>query len=135
MIITESEIRVRYGETDMMGFAYHANYFAWFEVARIDFLDKIGIPYQTIEEKGYRLPVLEANARFIKPVLFDYQLTIKTIIREKPRVKIKIDYEVYNHDKLHCSGYTRHGFINFDGTPLRPPSEFIDRVDTCWKEV
>ncbi len=129
MIESTTEIRVRYAETDKMSIVYHGNYFAWFEVGRVCLLDEVGLPYREIEASGYRLPVLEATARFHRPASFDDRLTIKTYIREKPLVRMNIDYEVWNGKTLICTGATRHAFVNKNGAPARPPADFTKRIE------
>ena len=61
---TSTEIEVRYAETDGMGVVYHANYLVWFDVARTEFLQELGFPYDKIEEQGYMAPVLEAHVNY-----------------------------------------------------------------------
>ena len=67
MLSASVDIRVRYKETDQMGVVYHANYFTWFEIARIELLDQMGCPYLDLEKKGYLLPVLTCSASFQSP--------------------------------------------------------------------
>ncbi|MFT5837368.1 MAG: acyl-CoA thioester hydrolase, partial [Candidatus Azotimanducaceae bacterium] len=71
MIHTISTIRVRYAETDRMDVVYHSNYLIWFETARIQMLDQIGIPYREIEARGLFLPVLTVSAEYKRPARFD----------------------------------------------------------------
>ncbi len=100
MITTEIQIRVRYGETDRMGFVYYGNYATYFEVARVEALREMGVSYLEMENGGVSLPVLEYKIKYLKPAFYDDQLTIKTIIRELPGVRIKFEYETYNQDKV-----------------------------------
>lgn len=100
MISTEIQIRVRYGETDRMGFVYYGNYATYFEVARVEALREMGVSYLEMENGGVSLPVLEYKIKYLKPAFYDDQLTIKTIIRELPGVRIKFEYETYNQDKV-----------------------------------
>ena len=97
---SQTEIRVRYEETDQMGVVYHAKYFSWFEVSRIQLLDEIGQPYKQLEEKGYFLPVLSCSASFIKPAHFDDRLLIDTNAFFVSSIKLAIEYEVYRDDEL-----------------------------------
>ncbi len=98
MINTEVQIRVRYGETDRMGFVYYGNYAVYFEVARVESLRQLGISYKDMEDGGISLPVLEYKIKYLKPAFYDDQLTIKTRIREMPGVRIVFNYETYNQD-------------------------------------
>lgn len=125
MIRTESQIRVRYQETDAMGIVYHGNYLTWFEIARIEMLDTLGIPYKSLEDQGFMLPVLEAHARYLAPARFDDRLTIACLIKDMPRLKIRIEYEVSCQDKLLTTGHTLHAFMDKDGYPIKPPESFM----------
>ena len=98
MINTEIQIRVRYGETDRMGFVYYGNYATYFEVARVEALRTLGVSYRDMEDGGVCLPVLDYKIRYLKPAFYDDQLTIKTTIKEMPGVRIKFDYETYNQE-------------------------------------
>ena len=126
MIENETSIRVRYVETDAMGFAHHANYLAWFELARIEFMDALNMPYKDMEKEGYLLPVLAANLRYKKPAYFDDQLTIICRSKEKPRIRLKMEYEVLRGETLLATGSSEHAFMNPEGQPIRPPKKFLD---------
>lgn len=128
MITSVLDVRVRYAETDQMGFVYHGNYFTWFEAARIQMLDDMGIPYKTIEAEGAFLPVLTAHADYRMPATFDDRLKIHTTITEKPRLRIRIDYRVTRADEELATGYTLHAFIDNEGRPTRPPKAFTVAV-------
>ena len=126
MIRNETSIRVRYIETDAMGFAHHANYLAWFEHSRIEFMDALNMPYKDMEANGYLLPVLGANLKYKKPAHFDDQLTVVCMAREKPRIRLTMEYEVYRDQTLIATGSTEHAFMNPEGQPIRPPQAFLE---------
>jgi len=128
MIETSSEVRVRYQETDAMGIVYHANYLTWFEIARVDMLDKLGAPYRDLEAQGYLLPVLEASLKYKKPAKFDDRLTVSASIRELPSVRITIHYEVLRGNERLVLGSTMHAFIGKDGYPVKPPDAFMAKI-------
>ena len=96
MYIHESKIRVRYGETDQMGYVYYGNYALYYEVGRVEALRNVGIDYKKIEEKGTMLPVLSLNIKYIRPAVYDDLLTIKSQILKKPSTRIQFQHEVYN---------------------------------------
>lgn len=130
MLSVTTKIRVRYAETDMMSMVYHSNYFIWFEIARIHLLDELGLPYREMERSGYRLPVLEAHANYLQPARFDDIVTLKALILEKPgKVRLRIDYEVHCEDKLLCTGYSKHAFIDPKGKPTRAPEDLIRLIE------
>ena len=78
-------IRVRYGDTDQMGFAYYGNYLRWFEIGRAELMRSLGLSYRDIEARGVWLPVLEARCRYLRPARYDDEVVIETGIRELGR--------------------------------------------------
>ncbi|AWT59680.1 MAG: acyl-CoA thioester hydrolase [Rhodospirillaceae bacterium] len=128
MIVAHTKVRVRYAETDQMGIVYHGVYLTWFEVGRIILLDEIGLPYRELENAGYRLPVLEANLKYLKPAYFDDIIKIETLIKNRPSARIKIEYHLFRKDELICSGYTGHAFITDKGRATRPPLTFVEKT-------
>lgn len=128
MISSSTNIRVRFAETDAMRVAYHGNYFAWFEAARIDMLDAMGLPYRELDAMGLYLPVLEVGAKYLHSAHFDDILTIKASIRERPGVIIKIEYEVFCGEKKLCEAFSKHAFVNEKGVPIKPPADFLRKL-------
>ncbi len=129
MITARAQVTVRYAETDMMGIVYHANYLPWFEVARTQLLREQGFPYRQLETDGYRIPVLEVAAKYRRPALYDDTLTIIATIREKPLLRIRIDYEVFRGDEQLATGQSAHAFCDLHGRPTRPPAAFVARMN------
>ena len=127
MYQSEIQIRVRYAETDQMGYVYYGNYASYFEVARVETLRNLGFSYKAIEESGIILPVLSYAVRYIKPAYYDDLLTIKVRINEVPMARIKFDYETYNqNDELINVADTTLVFINKKtNKPCAAPAEFI----------
>ena len=131
MIQSRVQVTVRYAETDMMGIVYHANYLPWFEVGRTTLLKEIGVPYKRLEEEGFRLPVLEISAKYLRPAVYDDTVEIVTTIRERPLLRIRLEYEVRRGDELLATGASVHAFVDKDGRPVRPPqwaSELIGKA-------
>ncbi len=97
MFISETQIRVRYAETDQMGVVYHSNFFPYFESARAESIRQLGFTYADMEKMGVIMPVVDVHCRYLRPALYDELLTIKTILKELP-LHHKVDYhhEVYN---------------------------------------
>lgn len=131
MISTETKIRVRYGETDKMGFVYYGNYPLYYEIGRTEMFRKIGFTYYDLENRGIMMPVLDLSIKYIKPAFYDDLLTIKTIVKEVPRAKIKFNYEIYNESgELINQGETVLAFIDaVSKRPCRPPKEFISYIE------
>jgi acyl-CoA thioester hydrolase len=122
MIRSRVEVTVRYAETDMMGIVYHANYLPWFEVGRTTLLKEIGVPYKKLEEEGFRLPVLEISAKYLRPAVYDDTLVIVTTVNDRPLLRIRLDYEVRRGEELLATGTSVHAFVDKTGKPVRPPS-------------
>jgi acyl-CoA thioester hydrolase len=125
MIRSQSQIVVRYAETDMMGVVYHGSYLPWFEVGRTTLLKELGIVYRQLEADGFRLPVLEVSAKFFRPALYDDTITIVTTCRERPLLRIRLEYEVKRGEELLATGFTVHAFIDREGKPVRPPASAV----------
>ncbi len=115
MYKSEVKIRVRYADTDQMGYCYYGNYATYYEVARVEALRKLGISYKQLEEKKYLMPVLDFNIKYLKPAYYDEELVILCKMLTKPKVRIKFDYETYNE---------KQEMINFGSTTL----VFIDKL-------
>ncbi len=121
MIQSRVNVTVRYAETDMMGIVYHANYLPWFEVGRTTLLKEIGVPYRRLEEEGFRLPVLEVSAKYLRPAVYDDTVEIVTTIRERPLLRVRLEYEVRRGEELLATGTSVHAFVDTKGRPVRPP--------------
>jgi acyl-CoA thioester hydrolase len=132
MMQSRTPITVRYAETDMMGVVYHGSYLPWFEVGRTDLMKQYGLPYRQLEAEGFYLPVLEVGAKYLKPAHYDDPITIVTTLREKPLLRIKLEYEVRRGDELLTTGFTLHAFIDRAGKPVRPPASFQEKMNAVF---
>ncbi len=106
MFSFDTQVRVRYADTDQMQVVYHAKYIEYFEVGRTDAMRSIGITYKNIEQTGLVMPVVSVDCKFIKPALYDDLLTIRTSLLQLPNDhKIEFHQSVYNEmDDLLCKG-------------------------------
>ena len=113
MMVTETKIRVRYGETDQMGVVYHGNYALYFEEARTNALRQIDVSYKNMEENGVMMPVVNLTMDYKRPAKYDDVLTIKTTLLELPSVKIILTYEVFNEsNELLTTGSSTLVFVD-----------------------
>jgi len=126
MFSFETHIRVRYAETDQMGYVYYGNYAAYFEVARVESFRHLGLSYKKLEESGVMMPVLEYKSKYIRPAKYDDLLTIKLMIKVKPSTRIVFEYEVYNEDKvlLNVAETTLVFVSTSTGRPVQAPENF-----------
>ena len=121
---TDVSLRVRYAETDQMGVVYHANYFAWFEVARCELIRRSGSSYRDLErEDGVALPVIEARCQYLQPGRYDDELVVQVTGQQVSRARLAFDYEVVRSADMAvlARGRTVHAAINRRGRPCRLP--------------
>jgi acyl-CoA thioester hydrolase len=136
MFVYESKVKVRYVETDQMGVVHHSNYAQYYELARTECFEACsGMSYQSMENDGVMLPILEFQSKFLKPALYNQILTIKSIVKKLPTVRLIVDYEVYNEaDELINTGQTTLVFVNKDTRrPCQPPENFMKQVRQYFK--
>jgi acyl-CoA thioester hydrolase len=136
MFTSETKIRVRYAETDRMGFVYYGNYAQYFEVGRVEALRELGLSYKEMEDNGVMLPVLEYNIKYYKPAFYDDELTVKTIIESFPTARITFKSEIYNKEgKLLNSGLVTLVFVNTSThKPTPAPEYFLEKIRPYFKE-
>jgi len=130
MVCSETIIRVRYGETDKMGYLYYGHYPAYFEASRTDMIRLFGFTYKEIEEQGIIMPVRSLKVDYKRPAHYDELLSVKYCITILPVIKLDIDYEIYNPQKqLICTGNTILAYVDVKtGRPRRAPLFFIEAV-------
>ena len=117
-------LRVRYAESDQMGFAYYANYLVWFEVGRTDWLRQRGVTYRSLEEKGYLLPVTEAHCRYLASARYDDLLFVCARATRLTRVQLRFEYRILHESGgTLAMGHTEHCFLSREGRPVRVPPE------------
>ncbi|WP_299051001.1 thioesterase family protein [uncultured Polaribacter sp.] len=126
-----TKTRIRYSETDQMGVVYHGNYAQFFELGRTEWLRFLGVTYKDMEINGIMLPVISLKCNFIKSALYDDVLTIKTVLKKKPMVKIEFDYEIFNQNSdLLCTGNTVLAFMdNKTMKPRRCPDYLLNSLE------
>ena len=111
----ESNIRVRYSDTDKMGFVYYGIYAQYYEVGRVELLRSLGIVYKDLEERGFLLPVVNFNINYRKPAFYDDILIIHTRIKELSSASIVFDYKVINEMRdLLNTGEVKLAIVNKD---------------------
>ena len=130
----QTQIRVRYSETDQMRVVYHGNYAQYFEIGRVEWLRNKGISYKWMEENGIMLPVVSLTMNYKKPARYDELLTLKTILKKQSTVKIEFDYELYNEkEELLTTASSTLVFVDMKtGRPIAPPtyiSELLKSID------
>jgi acyl-CoA thioester hydrolase len=123
----ETTIRVRYAETDQMGVVYYANFFVWFEVARVELMRQMGFSYKQMEiEDDSFVVVARANCTYKQPAKFDDVLRIRTRVSESRRRTIAFAYEIFNDaaGALIATGETLHVICDSKGRPKTLPDKY-----------
>ena len=112
-----------------MGYVYYGHYAMYYEVARVESLRQLGLTYKSIEAQGIIMPVLENKSKFIAPARYDELLRIVCTIRERPGIRIKFEYEIFNEEnKLINIGETLLVFVDQQTSKPRRPPEVMERV-------
>ena len=130
MIKYDHHLKVYYKDVDKMGIVYYSRYFEYFEEARTELLDSIGLDVTSIEKEGVELPVVESHCEYLKGAMFEQKLTVKASIKDIPRSRLKISYNVFqNHsEEILARGYTIHAFINQSGKATRVPNLVLESI-------
>ncbi len=132
----KTNLRVRYGETDQMGYCYYGNYAQYFEVGRVEAMREAGISYKSLEESGIMLPVSTFEVQYKRPAKYDDLLTITTCITEIQGARLHFDYEIHNEDKqLIATAKTTLVFVTKETMrPTSPPDNF-NNIISNYEEV
>lgn len=122
----EFKKRVRYGETDQMGYLYYGNYAQYYEIGRVEMLRSLGLTYKAMEEQGIMMPVMSMQCRYLRPVLYDQLITIRTSVRELPINQIVFHMELYNeNNKLVNGGTVKLCFVDMSTRKTIPAPEYL----------
>ena len=129
MFVYSTKIRVRYAETDQMGYMYHGNYAQFYEVRRVEMLRSFGSSYRAIEESGIIMPVVELRCKFIRPARYDEEIEVRVILAKLPGLRMHFTYELYNESGVLINiGETSLAFVNTKiNRPCHAPEDFLNK--------
>ncbi len=131
--VAQSEVRVRYVETDQMGFAHHSNYFAWFEIGRTDFIRALGTSYARLEREGLLLAIAEAQVRYLSAARYDELLVVRTRLERVQSRSVTFGYEVERLDpepRVRVATSTMKLIaLDANGSPRTLPPDFRRLLD------
>lgn len=127
MFTHQFQKRVRYGETDQMGYLYYGNYAQYYEIGRAEMIRSVGLTYADMErEHGILMPVMSLNQRYVRPALYDELLTIKTSLRKLPGKTITFYHEIFNEkNKLVNGGSVKLCFVEANSGKSVPTPEYL----------
>ncbi len=115
-------IRVLYSDVDQMKWANHGAYHRWFEIGRAEYMRKHGLPYKSLEEMGYFMPVTELYCKFLKPIKYDDLLRIASWPSSVKKASMRFEYELLNErDEIMATGFTHHVCLDRSGRIVRMP--------------
>jgi acyl-CoA thioester hydrolase len=123
----ETKVRVRYVETDQMGVVYHANFYVWFEVGRVELLRQVGYSYREMEQKDDSfIVVVETHCRHLRPARYDDVIKIRTRVSEAGSRTVSFEYEVLNDatGELLATGETKHVVCDRQGRPKQISNDY-----------
>ena len=121
-------IRVRYADTDQMGYVYYGNYARYYEIGRVEALRSLDFHYKAMEDSGVMMPVYECHYKYLKPARYDDELNILVKIAELPGVRIRFAYEIRNQERVCSIPGIRHWFFS-----EWIPANYVRRPISCWK--
>lgn len=123
-------LRVRYGETDQMGYSYYGNYAQYFEVGRVEAMRGLGMSYKSLEERGFMLPVSHFEVNYKAPARYDDSLDITTFISEMRGPRLIFNYEIHADGILIATASTTLVFVAKETMrPVAPPDDFIKLLE------
>jgi acyl-CoA thioester hydrolase len=134
----DATVRVRYAETDQMGVVYHANYFLWFEVGRVELMRALGVEYKRMEiEDDCQIVVADAHCRYHHPARYDEVLRVRSRIVESKNRVIRFSYELFRDadEQLLATGETTHIICGRNGKPKRLPEKYRKIFEAIAAEI
>ena len=117
----ELQIRVRYAETDQMGFVHHSNFFVYFEMGRIELLRTRSLSYKELEGKGYFLVLVHAECSYHRPARYDDLLRLRTRVGRVTAARVEHRYELFYEETLLAEGKTVLAYVDHSGSLQRIP--------------
>jgi acyl-CoA thioester hydrolase len=128
----ETEVRVRFAETDAQGVAHNSAYLVWFEIARIDYLARFRGGYPGLRAEGVEALTIESHVRYLSPAGFDDRLTIRCACGELRGARFRFDYAIERDGQAVADGWTRHACVDASThRPLRVPAWLVEEIATA----
>jgi acyl-CoA thioester hydrolase len=127
-----TDVRVRFAETDAQGIAHNSNYLVWFEVARVEYLERYAGGYQRLRDLGLEALVLETHVRYLQPATFDDRLLVHARCLDLRGARFRYEYAIERDGVLIADGWTSHATV--DAATLRPtrvPSWLLEAIEAA----
>jgi len=129
--------RIRYGETDQMGYVYYGRYAEFFEIGRTELIRKLGMTYRDLESSGILLPVVRMTVKYNKPAVYDELINIRTTLRSLPTARITFFYEIYSEagDLINEAECQLVFTDSISRKPVRPPKILMDALKPFFQNL
>ena len=128
----ETEVRVRFAETDAQGVAHNAVYLVWFEIARIDYLARFRGGYPELRAQGVEALTIESHVGYLSPAHFDDRLTVRCACGELRGARFRFDYSIEREGEAIADGWTRHAIVDAaTHRPMRVPAWLVEEIATA----
>jgi acyl-CoA thioester hydrolase len=127
-VISETQVRVRYAETDQMGVVYHSNYFIWFEIGRVELMRQLGFSYRDMERgEGLFIAVVDARCRYKAPARYDDEVIVRTHLKNVRESVVHFGYELVrvSDDELLAEGETTHIVTDVEMKKMLLPKKYL----------
>ncbi|WP_163653541.1 thioesterase family protein [Listeria sp. PSOL-1] len=137
MAYSETTIEVRYAETDQMGVVYHANYLAWLEIGRKNFMDDLHLSYYEMEQEGYFMPVLDVSLHYVSPLRYGQNAVVRTWLKGYDGIRTIYGYEVRIEKTGHIAliGETKHACVRKDNFKPVAMRRVLKKWDNKYQEL
>ena len=127
--VFSTPVKVRFAETDAQGIAHNSNYFVWFEVARVEYLERYAGGYQRLRDLGVEALVLETHVRYLVPAKFDDRLLVHARCVDVKGARFRYEYAIERDGKLLADGWTAHATVDAQTfRPTRVPGWLVDAI-------
>jgi acyl-CoA thioester hydrolase len=127
-VISETQVRVRYAETDQMGVVYHSNYFIWFEIGRVELMRQLGFSYRDMERgEGLFIAVVDARCRYKAPARYDDEVIVRTHLKNVRESVVHFGYELVrvSDGELLAEGETTHIVTDIEMKKMLLPKKYL----------
>jgi len=130
MYTCDVTLRIRYGETDQMGYVYYGRYAEFFEIGRTELIRKLGFTYKDFEARGILLPVVSMIVKYVRPAVYDDLITIQTTLKKLPTARIVFYYQIFDEAGTLINEAECHLVFTDSATrkPARPPEALMQAL-------
>ncbi len=124
-----TDVRVRFAETDAQGVAHNAVYLVWFELARVEYLERFAGGYPRLREAGIEALVTESHVRYGVPARFDDRLRLHARCVDVRGARFRYEYLLERGGERVADGWTAHATVEVKTLrPTRVPAWLVQAI-------